>query len=78
MNIPSEQAEDTILTTFFSKPPKPQPNPPGHEKIHHSVCTTEGQDARARKKERMGFKDVRRAPFIYEKMCHMRAQEVAS
>ena len=49
---PIELVEDTILAAIFTIPTKPPPDPCERAMRHHNSQTIEGEDARARKKER--------------------------
>ena len=68
-----ETAEDTVLATLFTTPTSPPPDYCEHAKRHHSSHTTEGDEARARMKERIDLEVASRPSLIDEEDWHMRA-----
>lgn len=71
---PVEIEEDTVFVALLTTPTTPLPEPPERAKRHHSSRTTEGEDARARKKEQTNLEAARRASVIDEETRQMRAQ----
>lgn len=51
-STPAELAEDTVLTALFTTTTASLPPPCEHAKRHRSSCTSESEEARARKNER--------------------------
>ena len=74
---PVELAEDKVLFTLFTAPTAP-PEPREHSKRHHSIRTTNGEDARKWKKEMKDLEAARRASMIDGLTCQMRDRELAA
>ena len=74
---PVELAENTMFPALFSTPTAPPHEPCKSAKRHHSILTSEGEDARARKKERIDIEDASRASLTYKETRQMRARELA-
>ena len=71
-----EIAEDTVLAALFTDPISPLLEPRECAKRPHSSCTSEGDEARPWKKERIDLEAARRASLIDEETRHMRACEL--
>ena len=66
---PVKLAEDTILAALFTAPPEPRER----AKRNPSSRTTDGEDDRARNKERADLEAARRASLIDKETRQIRA-----
>ena len=64
----------TLFTTQTTLPPEQRER----AKRYHSINNTEGDEAHARKKDRIYFEIVRRASLILEDTRQIRARELAA
>lgn len=65
-----------MLVTLFTSPTEPAHEPHSCSNRHHSICTTEGEDAYLRKKERTHLEAVRSASLIDKETCQIRARDI--
>ena len=71
----ADPTEDTVLVSLFKTTTTPPPPPREQTKKHRS---REGDEARARKRERTKLETARRASLMYEEARQMRAHELAA
>ena len=69
--------KDIVLATVFTAHTEPPPKPRSRAKIYLSSRTTEGEDSRARKKERKDLEASTRAFLIDEETHHIWARELS-
>ena len=74
---PVETVEDTVFASLFSAPTTQPHEPLEYFKRHYSNSSSEGEDARAWKKERKNLEASRRASFHDEEAHQMRPRELA-
>lgn len=65
-SVPVELMEDTMHLSLFTTTTAPPLAPYERDKRHHSFCTSEGVDARARKKEQTELEAARRVSLLDE------------
>ena len=72
---PIQLAKETSFAFLFTSPIAP-PKPHERAKRHCFRRTNNGEDSRARMKERTDLEDATRTSWIDEETCHMRARKL--